>query len=131
MVHAYLLAKTIHIDQQSRLEGHPMPERIEDAMRQYFDDEHEDRRLTISHRRILQEVQRTPRLGILDLAIRLEISPSAGKALIEELVSLGYLNISRCSDERFDGAMVLTDHGRTLFSSPRTKALSWQFCRGG
>lgn len=93
-----------------------MPRRLEDAMRDYFDAEQDDRRLADAHRGVLREVQRAPRLAMADLAARLGMPAAACTSLIEELTCLGYLTEAA-------GGLMLTDAGRSLFASIRTRTL--------
>ena len=99
-----------------------MPRRLEDAMREYFDAEQDDRHLADSHRGILREVRRAPRLGMADVAVRLGMSASACAFLIEELIGLGYLT-EAADGGPCPGGLMLTDAGRSLFASVRTRTL--------
>jgi DNA-binding MarR family transcriptional regulator len=66
--------------------------------------------------RVLRAIERTggkaPSIG--DLAERLDVDPSTASRLVDQQVTAGYLERSRCTDDRRRWTLRLTDRGRAL-----------------
>ena len=70
------------------------------TMRHYFREVEERCALPGSHMWILQEVERSPGLGVTELAERLGIHQSTSSLLVDKLVTDGYLEKKRQKDDR-------------------------------
>lgn len=69
------------------------------SMRQYFKDVEEHCGLPGSHTWVLQEVDRSPGIGVTELAKRMGIHQSTSSLLVEKLVELDYLKKSRLKSD--------------------------------
>jgi len=89
------------------------------SMRQYFREVEERCGLSGSHMWVLQEVQRTPGLGVTDLASRLGIRQSTCSLLVEKLVTKGCLTKSRPhEDQRRVGLRLAPDGLKAIDALP-------------
>jgi len=86
------------------------------TLRQHFREVEEQCGLTGSQMWILQEVQRTPELGVTDLATRLGIHQSTCSQLVDKLVSLGYLTKNRQQEDQRRVGLCLSPEGITAIS---------------
>ena len=65
---------------------------------------------------ILQEVERTPAIGVTELAQRLGIHQSTCSQLVERLVGQGYLEKQKAATDRRRVGLVLALSGQTLIA---------------
>lgn len=82
------------------------------SMRQYFRDIEERCGLPGSQMWILQEVVRTPEIGVTELARRMGIHQSTCSNLVEKLVSQGFLFKQKCSTDLRRVGLCMTPEGR-------------------
>ncbi len=83
------------------------------SMRQYFRDIEDRCGLPGSQMWILQEVTRTPEIGVTELARRMGIHQSTCSNLVEKLVGQGFLLKQKCSTDMRRVGLCLTREGRT------------------
>lgn len=81
------------------------------AMRQYFREVEERCGLSGSQMWILQEVQRTPELGVNELAVRMGIHQSTCSLLVDKLVAQGCLVKSRPYEDQRRVGLCLAQNG--------------------
>lgn len=87
------------------------------AMRQYFREVEERCGLTGSQMWILQEVQRTPALGVNELAGRMGIHQSTCSQLVDKLVAEGYLIKNRPHEDQRRVGLCLSQNGLKAIAS--------------
>lgn len=85
-------------------------------MRQYFRLIEQCCGLPGSQMWILQEVERTPAIGVTELAQRLGIHQSTCSQLVERLVGLGYLEKQKAATDRRRVGLVLALSGQALIA---------------
>lgn len=86
------------------------------TMRQYFRLVEQCCGLPGSQMWILQEVERTPAIGVTELAQRLGIHQSTCSQLVERLVGLGYLEKQKAATDRRRVGLVLASSGQALIA---------------
>ncbi len=86
------------------------------TMRQYFRLIEQCCGLPGSQMWILQEVERTPAIGVTELAQRLGIHQSTCSQLVERLVGLGYLEKQKAATDRRRVGLVLALSGQALIA---------------
>lgn len=86
------------------------------SMRQYFREVEERCGIPGSQMWVLQEVARTPHIGVGELAQRLGIHQSTCSLLVDKLVSLGYLVKTRQSGDRRRVGLCLESAGEKLLT---------------
>lgn len=86
------------------------------TLRQHFREVEERCGLTGSQMWILQEVQRTPELGVTELALRMGIHQSTCSQLIDKLVSLGCLTKTRQREDQRRVGLCLAPAGIAAIS---------------
>ncbi|WP_150430129.1 MarR family winged helix-turn-helix transcriptional regulator [Dechloromonas sp. CZR5] len=86
------------------------------TMRQYFRLIEQCCGLPGSQMWILQEVERTPAIGVTELAQRLGIHQSTCSQLVERLVGLGYLERQKAATDRRRVGLVLASSGQALIA---------------
>lgn len=86
------------------------------TMRQYFRLIEQCCGLPGSQMWILQEVERTPAIGVTELAQRLGIHQSTCSQLVERLVGLGYLEKQKAATDRRRVGLVLASSGQALIA---------------
>ena len=84
------------------------------SMRQYFRDVEERCGLPGSQAWILQEVARTPEIGVTELAKRMGIHQSTCSNLVEKLVSQGFLLKQKCSTDQRRVGLCMTQEGHAI-----------------
>lgn len=84
------------------------------SMRQYFRDMEERCGLPGSQTWILQEVARTPEIGVTELARRMGIHQSTCSNLVEKLVSQGFLLKRKCSTDLRRVGLCMTQEGLAI-----------------
>lgn len=87
------------------------------TLRQHFREVEERCGLTGSQMWILQEVQRTPGLGVTELATRMGIHQSTCSQLVDKLVSLGCLTKNRLHEDQRRVGLGLSDSGIAAISA--------------
>ncbi len=89
------------------------------SVRQHFREVEQTCGVTGSQLWILQEVEKTPGMGISELADRLSIHQSTGSQLVEKLVVRGLINKVRSKeDQRRVGLRVTEEAARLLKNAP-------------
>ncbi|CAG1016283.1 putative HTH-type transcriptional regulator YusO [Anaerolineales bacterium] len=89
------------------------------SVRQHFREVEQTCGVTGSQLWILQEVEKTPGMGISELADRLSIHQSTGSQLVEKLVVRGLINKVRSKeDQRRVGLRVTDEAARLLKNAP-------------
>ncbi len=89
------------------------------SVRQHFHDVEETCGVTGSQLWILQEVAKTPGIGVSELADRLSIHQSTGSQLVEKLVARGLISKERSKeDQRRVGLQVTAEASRLLSKAP-------------
>ena len=89
------------------------------SVRQQFREIEQSCGVTGSQLWILQEVAKTPDIGISELAARLSIHQSTGSQLVEKLVARGLINKERSKeDQRRVGLRVTEEASRLLTNAP-------------
>lgn len=89
------------------------------SVRQHFREIEKSCGITGSQLWILQEVAKSPDIGVSELADRLSIHQSTGSQLIEKLVSRGYVSKERSKvDQRRVGLRVTKEASRLLINTP-------------
>lgn len=89
------------------------------SVRQQFREIEQTCGVTGSQLWILQEVGKTPDIGISELADRLSIHQSTGSQLVEKLVARGLINKERSKeDQRRVGLRVTEEASRLLTNAP-------------
>lgn len=89
------------------------------SVRQHFREVEQTCGVTGSQLWILQEVARTPGIGVSELAERLSIHQSTGSQLVEKLVVRGLIIKERsCEDQRRVGLRVTDEVSRILVNMP-------------
>uniref|UniRef100_Q47E78 Regulatory protein, MarR n=1 Tax=Dechloromonas aromatica (strain RCB) TaxID=159087 RepID=Q47E78_DECAR len=86
------------------------------SMRQYFRELEECFGLPGSQAWVLQEVERTPEIGITDLAGRLAIHQSTCSILVEKLVAKGYLVKRKATKDQRRIGLRLSASGEELIA---------------
>ena len=86
------------------------------SMRQYFRELEESCGLPCSQTWVLQEVARTPEIGITDLAGRLGIHQSTCSILVEKLVTRGYLVKQKMTKDQRRIGLRLSASGEELIA---------------
>lgn len=86
------------------------------TMRQYFRTLEQCCGLPGSQMWILQEVERTPAVGVTELAQRLGIHQSTCSQLVDRLVSQGYLEKQKAANDRRRVGLILAASGRALIA---------------
>lgn len=86
------------------------------TMRQYFRLIEQCCGLPGSQMWILQEIERTPAIGVTELAQRLGIHQSTCSQLVERLVGLGYLEKQKAATDRRRVGLVLASSGQALIA---------------
>ena len=86
------------------------------ALRQHFRDVEERCGLTGSQMWILQEIARTPGLGVTDLAARMGIHQSTCSQMVDKLVALGCLAKSRQAEDQRRVGLCLAAGGDAAIS---------------
>lgn len=86
------------------------------SMRQYFRELEESCGLPGSQTWVLQEVERTPEIGITDLAGRLGIHQSTCSILVEKLVAKGYLVKQKMTKDQRRIGLRLSASGEELIA---------------
>lgn len=86
------------------------------SMRQYFRLIEERCGLPGSQMWVLQEVQRTPGLGVGELSRRLGIHQSTASLMVDKLVALGVLEKSRRQDDQRRVGLYLGEGGAALLA---------------
>lgn len=86
------------------------------SMRQYFRELEECCGLPGSQTWVLQEVERTPEIGITDLAGRLGVHQSTCSILVEKLVAKGYLAKQKASKDQRRIGLRLSPLGEELIA---------------
>ena len=86
------------------------------TMRQYFRELEENCGLPGSQTWVLQEVERTPEIGITDLAGRLGIHQSTCSILVEKLVAKGYLVKQKMTKDQRRIGLRLSASGKELIT---------------
>lgn len=86
------------------------------TMRQYFRALEQCCGLPGSQMWILQEVERTPTIGVTELAQRLGIHQSTCSQLVDRLVGQGYLEKQKAASDRRRVGLILAASGRTLIA---------------
>jgi len=81
------------------------------SMRQYFRELEERCGLPGSQTWILQEVARTPEVGVTELSRRMGIHQSTCSSLVEKLVSQGFLSKQKCSTDLRRVGLCMTKEG--------------------
>lgn len=81
------------------------------SMRQYFREMEEICGLPGSQLWVLQEAQRTPGLGVTELAGRMGIHQSTCSLLVDKLVTRGYLAKTRLGKDQRRVGLTLTENG--------------------
>ncbi len=81
------------------------------SMRQYFRLVEERCGMSGSQMWVLQEVQRTPEIGINELAMRMGVHQSTCSLLVDKLVTQGYLVKNRQSADQRRVGLCLTETG--------------------
>ena len=81
------------------------------SMRQYFREVEERCGLPGSQMWLLQEVQKTPYIGVTELARRLGVHQSTCSQLVDRLVAQGYLTKTRPHDDQRRIGLCLADKG--------------------
>lgn len=102
-------ALTLEVLQQFRV--------IYGSMRQYFREVEERCGLPGSQMWLLQEVQKTPYVGVTELAGRLGVHQSTCSQLVDRLVALSYLTKSRPHDDQRRIGLCLTDQGQAAIAA--------------
>ena len=87
------------------------------TLRQHFREVENRCGLTGSQMWILQEVQRTPELGVTELAARMGIHQSTCSQLVDKLVSLGCLTKSRQHEDQRRVGLSLSPGGLVAISA--------------
>ena len=89
------------------------------SVRQHFREVEQTCGVTGSQLWILQEVAKTPDIGVSELADRLSIHQSTGSQLVEKLVSRGLIKKERSKeDQRRVGLCVTVEAARLLKNAP-------------
>lgn len=89
------------------------------TMRQYFREVEDRCGLPGSQMWVLQEVERTPEIGITELAARLGIHQSTCSQLVEKLVARNCLTKKRqCADQRRVGLCLAPEGQRAIAALP-------------
>jgi MarR family transcriptional regulator, organic hydroperoxide resistance regulator len=89
------------------------------SVRQHFREIEQNCGVTGSQLWILQEVAKTPDIGVSELADRLSIHQSTGSQLVEKLVSRGLMNKERSKeDQRRVGLRLTLEASRILKNAP-------------
>lgn len=89
------------------------------SVRQHFREIEQNCGVTGSQLWILQEVAKTPDIGVSELADRLSIHQSTGSQLVEKLVSRGLINKERSKeDQRRVGLRLTLEASRILKNAP-------------
>ncbi|MFN4326372.1 MAG: MarR family winged helix-turn-helix transcriptional regulator [Azonexus sp.] len=86
------------------------------TMRQYFRTLEQCCGLPGSQMWILQEVERTPAIGVTELAQRLGIHQSTCSQLVDRLVGQGYLEKQKAANDRRRVGLILAASGRALIA---------------
>lgn len=86
------------------------------TMRQYFRALEQCCGLPGSQMWILQEVERTPTIGVTELAQRLGIPQSTCSQLVDRLVGQGYLEKQKAASDRRRVGLILAASGRALIA---------------
>ena len=86
------------------------------TMRQYFRALEQCCGLPGSQMWILQEVERTPTIGVTELAQRLGIHQSTCSQLVDRLVGQGYLEKQKAASDRRRVGLILAASGRALIA---------------
>ena len=86
------------------------------TMRQYFRALEQHCGLPGSQMWILQEVERTPAIGVTELAQRLGIHQSTCSQLVDRLVGQGYLEKQKAASDRRRVGLILAGSGRELIA---------------
>lgn len=86
------------------------------TMRQYFRALEQCCGLPGSQMWILQEVERTPTIGVTELAQRLGIHQSTCSQLVDRLVGQGYLEKQTAASDRRRVGLILAASGRALIA---------------
>ena len=86
------------------------------TMRQYFRTIEQCCGVPGSQMWILQEVERTPAIGVNELARRLGIHQSTCSQLIEKLVTQGYLEKQRAATDKRRVGLILAARGLTVIA---------------
>ena len=86
------------------------------TMRQYFRTLEQCGGLPGSQMWILQEVERTPAVGVTELAQRLGIHQSTCSQLVDRLVGQGYLEKQKAANDRRRVGLILAASGRALIA---------------
>jgi DNA-binding MarR family transcriptional regulator len=86
------------------------------TMRQYFRAIEQHCGLPGSQMWILQEVERTPAIGVTELAQRLGIHQSTCSQLVDRLVGQGYLEKQKAASDRRRVGLILAASGRELIA---------------
>jgi len=86
------------------------------TMRQYFRAIEQHCGLPGSQMWILQEVERTPAIGVTELAQRLGIHQSTCSQLVDRLVGQGYLEKQKAASDRRRVGLILAASGRALIA---------------
>ena len=86
------------------------------TMRQYFRALEQHCGLPGSQMWILQEVERTPAIGVTELAQRLGIHQSTCSQLVDRLVGQGYLEKQKAASDRRRVGLILAASGRELIA---------------
>lgn len=84
------------------------------SMRQYFRLVEERCGIPGSHMWVLQEVSRTPDIGVGQLAIRMGIHQSTCSLLVDKLVALGYVTKSRQGRDLRRVGLGLSESGKSV-----------------
>ncbi|WP_153111336.1 MarR family winged helix-turn-helix transcriptional regulator [Propionivibrio limicola] len=87
------------------------------SMRQYFREVEESCGLPGSQMWVLQEAQRTPGLGITELAGRMGIHQSTCSLLVDKLVTRGYLTKARQGKDHRRVGITLTENGEKAIAA--------------
>lgn len=82
------------------------------TMRQYFRDIEQSCGLPGSHMWILQEVERTPLIGVSELALRLGIHQSTCSQMVDRLVAQGYMEKQKQLADLRRVGLILGEQGR-------------------
>ena len=69
-----------------------------------------------AHPHFLQEVERTPTIGVTELAQRLGIHQSTCSQLVDRLVGQGYLEKQKAASDRRRVGLILAASGRALIA---------------
>lgn len=86
------------------------------TMRQYFRVIEQCCGLPGSQIWILQEIERTPEIGVTELSQRLGIHQSTCSQLVERLVSAGYLNKQKATTDKRRVGLILAPSGQAVIS---------------